>query len=214
MLAERGAACRVDLTGVLKAKICLIGEAAVGKTSLVRRYVENAFDDRYLSTLGSKVSLKRIWLTQTKDSNRQLEVQLSIWDLIGERSYLETLHQEYLRGAQGLVAVCDITRYSSFDALDEWIPAALRISGDVPVALVVNKMDLKDQVMVLYDESEPGEKAAKYGGFAEWTSAKNGDNVNSVFGRLALGVVRKVAAMETYGNAPTADPPNDVVGPS
>ncbi len=76
----------MDLTGVLKAKICIIGEAAVGKTSLIRRYVEDAFDDRYISTLGSKVSLKRIWLTPKKEPSKQLEVQLSIWDLIGERS--------------------------------------------------------------------------------------------------------------------------------
>lgn len=186
----------MDLTGVLKAKVCLVGEAAVGKTSLIRRYVEDAFDDKYISTLGSKVSLKRIWLTGKKDPSRQLEVQLSIWDLIGERSYLDSLHQDYLRGTQGLIAVCDVTRYSTFEALDEWIPAALRVSGEIPLALVVNKVDLKDQVMVLYDEDEPALKAAKYGGFATWTSAKSGENVNSVFGQLALGIVRKVAASD------------------
>lgn len=184
----------MDLTGVLKAKICLIGEAAVGKTSLIRRYVEDGFDDRYITTLGTKVSMKRIWLTGKKDPTRQLEVQLSIWDLIGERSYLESLHQEYLRGTQGLIAVCDVTRYSTFEALDEWIPAATRVAGDVPLALVVNKMDLKDQVMVLYNQEEPPQKAAKYGGFATWTSAKSGENVNAVFGQLALGIVRKVRA--------------------
>jgi len=186
----------VDLTGVLKAKICLIGEAAVGKTSLIRRYVEDSFDDRYISTLGSKVSLKRVWLTQKKDSSKQLEVQLSVWDLIGERSYLETLHQEYLRGAQGIIAVCDVTRYSTFESLDQWIPAAFRISGEVPLALVVNKIDLKDQVMVLYDENEPQEKAAKYGGFAMWASARSGENVNPLFGRLTLGIVRQIAATD------------------
>ncbi len=183
----------MDLTGVLKAKICLVGEAAVGKTSLIRRYVEDSFDDRYISTLGSKVSLKRIWLTPRKEPSKQLEVQLSIWDLIGERSYLDSLHQGYLRGAQGLIAVCDVTRYSTFEALDQWIPAALQISGDVPIGLVVNKVDLKDQVMLLYDENEPQEKAEKYGGFATWASAKSGDNVNPVFGRLALGIVRNLA---------------------
>ncbi len=183
----------MDLTGVLKAKICLVGEAAVGKTSLIRRYVEDAFDDRYVSTLGSKVSLKRIWLTPKKAPSTQLEVQFSIWDLIGERSYLDSLHQEFLRGAQGLIAVCDVTRYSTFEALGEWIPAALRISGDVPLGLVVNKVDLKDQVMLLYDENEPQQKAEKYGGFATWASAKSGDNVNPVFGRLALEIVRNIA---------------------
>ncbi len=184
----------MDPTNVLKAKICLIGEAAVGKTSLIRRYVEDSFDDRYISTLGSKVSLKKLWLTSKRDPSKSIEVQLSIWDLIGERSYLDTLHQQYLNGAQGIIAVCDVTRYSTFEALDEWITAAFRIAGQVPLAIVVNKMDLKDQIMCLYDEHEPQEKAERHGGFALWASAKSGENVNPVFGRMSLEVVRRIAA--------------------
>ncbi len=179
---------------MLKAKICLIGEAAVGKTSLVRRYVEDSFDDRYISTLGSKVSLKKIWLTSRRDPAKNVEVQLSIWDLIGERSYLDTLHQEYLKGAQGIVAVCDVTRYSTFEALDQWISAAFRIAGQVPLAIVVNKVDLKGEIMCLYDEHEPQEKAEKYGGFALWASAKTGENVNPIFGQMSLSVVRRIAS--------------------
>lgn len=179
---------------MLKGKICLIGEAAVGKTSLIRRYVEDSFDDRYISTLGSKVSLKKLWLTSRSDPTKTVEVQLSIWDLLGERSYLDTLHQEYLKGAQGIIAVCDVTRYSTFEALDQWIPAAFRIAGQVPLALVVNKVDLKGQVMCLYDEHEPQEKAERYGGFALWASAKSGDNVNPIFGNVALAVVRRIAS--------------------
>ncbi|OGS66536.1 MAG: hypothetical protein A3K59_08685 [Euryarchaeota archaeon RBG_19FT_COMBO_69_17] len=186
----------MDLTGVLKAKVCLVGEAAVGKTSLVRRYVEDSFDDRYISTLGSKVSLKKVWLTPKADKSKVLEVQLSIWDLIGERSYLDTLHVDYLKGTQGLIAVCDVTRYSTFEALDQWIQAAFKIAGDVPLAIVVNKTDLKDQIMCLYDDQEPQEKALRYGGFAMWGSAKTGDNVNPVFGKLTLGIVRRIASPE------------------
>jgi small GTP-binding protein len=186
----------LEQTGVLKAKVCLVGEAAVGKTSLIRRYVENEFDDRYISTLGSKVSLKKLWLTPKHDATKILEVQLSLWDLIGERSYLETLHQEYLKGTQGLIAVCDVTRYSTFEALDQWIAAAFKVAGQVPLAIVVNKTDLKDQVMCLYDDAEPQEKAVRYGGFALWTSAKLGEHVNDVFGKLALGIVRKIAKPE------------------
>ncbi len=193
MSASPTAAC-LDSPRVFKAKVCLIGEAAVGKTSLVRRYVEDAFDDRYISTLGSKVSLKRIWLTPKGQTSQSLEVQISLWDLIGERSYLDTLHQEYLRGAHGLIAVCDITRYSSFEALDEWIPRALRISGDVPLVLAVNKTDLRDQVMCLYDDQEPAQKAEKHHGTAVWTSAKTGANVNECFGKLALEMTRRYAA--------------------
>jgi small GTP-binding protein len=184
----------LDLSGILKTKICLIGEAAVGKTSLIRRYVEDSFDDRYISTLGSKVSLKKLWLTSKSDPSKSIEVQLSIWDLIGERSYLDSLHQEYLKGAQGIIAVCDVTRYSTFEALDEWISAAFKIAGQVPLAIVVNKMDLKDQIMCLYDEHEPQEKAERLGGFAVWASAKTGDNVNPVFGQVSLAVVRRIAS--------------------
>ena len=195
MRTDGGQQPTLAASGILKAKICLIGEAAVGKTSLIRRFVENAFDDRYISTLGAKVSLKRISIPPRRDSDRPLEVQLSIWDLIGERSYLESLHQEYLRGAQGLIAVCDVTRYSTFEALDQWISTAFRIAGDVPLSLIVNKVDLKDQVIVLYDENEPAQKAAKYNGFAAWASAKSGDQVDSVFQRIVRHIVRKVAPM-------------------
>ncbi len=184
----------MEVTGVLKAKICLIGEAAVGKTSLIRRYVEDSFDDRYISTLGSKVSLKRIWLTARSDPSKNIEVQLSIWDLIGERSYLDTLHQEYLKGAQGIIAVCDVTRYSTFEALEEWISAAFKVAGEVPLAIVVNKVDLKGEIMCLYDENEPQERAERNHGFALWASAKTGENVNPIFGKMALAVVRRIAS--------------------
>ena len=187
---------RVDVSGVLKAKVCLIGEAAVGKTSLIRRYVQNSFDDRYVSTLGSKVSLKKVWLTSRRNPSKSVEVQLSIWDLIGERSYLDTLHREYLKGAQGIIAVCDVTRYSTFEALDEWLTAAFRITGPVPLAIVVNKMDLKNQIMCLYDEHEPQEKAERHGGFALWSSAKTGENVNPIFGQISLAMVRRIASPE------------------
>lgn len=187
----------MELSGVLKAKVCLVGEAAVGKTSLIRRYVEDEFDDRYITTLGAKVSLKRIWISPKNDPDKRLEVQLSIWDLIGEQAYLETLHQSYLRGSTGLIAVCDVTRYSTLEALDRWITAAFQISGEVPLALVVNKVDLKDQVPELhYKPGEPQSKAETFGGFSIMASAKSGENVNSVFTKLALGMVRRIASAD------------------
>lgn len=183
---------------MLKAKICLIGEAAVGKTSLIRRYVEDSFDDRYISTLGSKVSLKKVWLSSRSDPAKNIEVQLSIWDLIGERSYLDTLHQEYLKGAQGIIAVCDITRYSTFEALEEWVSAAFKVAGEVPLAIVVNKVDLKGEIMCLYDENEPQERAERSHGFALWASAKTGENVNPIFGKMALAVVHRIASPDVF----------------
>lgn len=181
-------------TPVFKAKVCLIGEAAVGKTSLIRRYVEDAFDDRYISTFGAKVSLKRIWLTAKDDRSKIVAVHLSLWDLIGERSYLDSLHQDYLEGAQGLIAVCDLSRYSTFEVLDQWIPAGLAVAGDVPVALVVNKVDLRNEVVWFYDEDELRDRAQRYNGFVIWASAKTGENVNPIFGQLAMDIVRQSEA--------------------
>lgn len=89
-----------------------------------------------------------------------------------------------------------MTRYSTFEALDEWITAAFHIAGPVPLAIVVNKMDLKDQIMCLYDEHEPREKAERHGGFAVWTSAKTGENVNPVFGQISLAVLRRMGSQE------------------
>jgi hypothetical protein len=78
--------------------------------------------------------------------------------------------------------------------LDQSIFAVFKIAGQVPLALVANKIDPKDQVICLYDEHEPQEKAESCGGSAMWSSAKSGENMNPPFGKLTLGILQRISA--------------------
>ncbi|MCP5099231.1 MAG: GTP-binding protein, partial [Chloroflexi bacterium] len=97
---------------VVQKKICLLGDFAVGKTSLIRQYVEGKFDDRYLSTIGVKISRK----TLKRDA---MTLNLLIWDLAGGDNQNQ-IQATYLRGAVGALMVCDLTRTETIDAIFDY----------------------------------------------------------------------------------------------
>ncbi|TET91242.1 MAG: GTP-binding protein [Methanomassiliicoccales archaeon] len=164
---------------VLKAKICLIGDSCVGKTSLIRRYVHNEFDDRYVSTLGAKICKKEM----TVDSEGgDVKVNTTIWDIMGEKGFRELLMDSYFDGAGGILAVCDLTREETFEGLKDWITAVRLITGDVPIAFVGNKEDLEDLACTEVDLST---LAGSYDSSHFLASAKTGNNVNRAFLDLA-----------------------------
>jgi small GTP-binding protein len=119
-------------------KICLIGDGAVGKTSLVRRYVLDVFSDDYLSTFGAKVSKKVITLDD-------VELTLMIWDILGQKSGA-SMHSAYFSGANGALIVCDGTRPETLDSLNSWYQEFTRVAGKVPVIPLANKCDLPSVV--------------------------------------------------------------------
>src|SRR2546428_13585580 len=84
------AGCRVTIQKQFKVKVCLVGEKAVGKTSLIRRYVLNMFDDRYITTIGTKVSKKELSLFHP-ERNMQVRMDVTIWDVMGEKGFREVL---------------------------------------------------------------------------------------------------------------------------
>jgi len=100
----------------IKTKVCLVGEAAVGKTSLIRRFVQDEFDDRYITTLGAKVS-KREMAFEAKDRTK-IHMDMTVWDIMGEKGFRDLLKEAFFHGAKGVVAVCDLTRYSTLKELD------------------------------------------------------------------------------------------------
>lgn len=173
----------------LKAKICLVGEAAVGKTSLIRRFVVDEFDDRYITTLGAKVSKKEM-VYQSIDHDVEVRVDMTIWDIMGEKGFRELLKEAYFHGAKGVLAVCDITRYSTLKDLDDWVNSVYRVVGKVPVVYAVNKVDLKDEVMLLYGEKEIEASAGAFGAPYLYTSAKTGENVEAAFRTLAESIAK------------------------
>src|SRR6059036_2452902 len=104
----------------VKLKVCLVGDSGVGKSSLIRRYVLDLFDDIYLQTLGAKVTKKSLVLPVFQ-KGPLVEVVMTIWDVMGNAGFQELLKQSYFYGCQGVLAVADVTDRTTLEGLDGWI---------------------------------------------------------------------------------------------
>ncbi len=187
-----------DLVNQMKIKVCLVGDAAVGKTSLIRRFVFDQFSGEYQATMGTKVVAKDVVAKSV--GGKDVTVRMTVWDIIGETSLLQDLAQSYFYGTQGIVAVCDLTRFSTYENLPVWLNSVQRTAGDVPIALAVNKVDMKTEVMVLYDEYQVQQFADAAGARRYMTSAKTGENVERLFSTLASDVVTRMNPRATNFN--------------
>jgi small GTP-binding protein len=164
-----------------KLKICLIGDVGVGKTSLIRRYVLDVFDDKYIATIGTKVTKKEV---EVKDpsTGAPTKVVLLIWDIMGQPSFREVLREAYFYGVEGALAVCDVTSKESLGELRYWIKAMTSTTGNVPIVFLGNKCDLRDETRIPYQDIEIFAK--KHNSPALLTSAKTGYNVDQVFSTI------------------------------
>ncbi len=167
----------------VKRKALLLGDGAVGKTSLVRKYVMDKFDDKYITTIGTKVTKKVIELRMKAET---VELTMMLWDILGQKGYTGIQRSSY-KGAEGIIFVCDATRPETLKSLEGyWIPEALSVVGGVPFVFAVNKSDLECRI----SESDIKALADKYGSPYFFTSAKTGKNVEDMFkalGRAVLG---------------------------
>src|SRR2546422_8044068 len=87
----------------MKVKVCLVGEAAVGKTSLIRRFVLENLDDKYIQTIGTKVSKKEL-TSSSPDGSGELKIDMTIWDIMGQKGFRELLKEAYFYGARGILS--------------------------------------------------------------------------------------------------------------
>lgn len=156
-------------------KVCLLGDFSVGKTSLVRRFVEGRFDDRYLSTIGVKISRRTL---QRPDH----ELKLLIWDLAGGDDYNDVT-SGYLRGAAGILMVCDLTRPTTLLTLKKYVAQLSEINMSPAIVIAANKVDLIEERRV--DEATMADLATDLQ--APWllSSAKTGEGVVEAFDYLA-----------------------------
>lgn len=159
---------------IIQKKICLLGEFAVGKTSLVRQFVEGRFDDKYLSTIGVKVSRKS--LTRAYGT-----LNLLLWDLAGSEEF--KANTAYLQGAAGAIVVCDLTRGETLSGLERYAQQVRAAGGTGPLVFLGNKADLTEQRSITEEDLQKAAEAL--GGPYLLTSAKTGANVEAAFLKLA-----------------------------
>lgn len=163
----------------MQKKVCLLGGFAVGKTSLVSRFVHSIFSDKYLTTVGVKIEKKTVNLDHH-------DIDLVIWDIYGEDDF-QKLRTSYLRGASGYLLVVDGTRRATLDTAVALQRTTEQVIGAVPFVVVLNKTDLVDAWEIddgLLDEY------ARRGWPIIRTSAKTGDHVENAFADLTRAMLK------------------------
>ncbi len=176
-----------DAPELVKLKICMAGEAMVGKTSLIRRYVHQEYEDRYTATLGTKIT-KKTMAVQDPRSGRPLDVHMILWDIMGTPTLRDLLKEAYYHGAQGILGVADLTRKETLRELDAWYRSIQTVAGAVPCYVVVNKSDLEADAQLQRDEVD---HFCRGRGWAwSYASAKTGEGVEQGF----EGLVREILA--------------------
>lgn len=169
-------------------KICTIGDFAVGKTSLIRRFVESKFSDNYLSTVGVKISRKIIDLYSDK-SKKQIKLQFLIWDIEGKTKF-KGIAPSYLQGAKGAIIVADVTRQETISNLPEHIDLFFSVNPkNTKIIVAFNKSDtLEPEKLIHIIEKSPVAKDERI--IATYTtSAKTGKNVDDMFDKLAENII-------------------------
>ncbi len=164
-------------------KMCLLGEANVGKTSLVYRFIENKFRENYKSTLGVNL------LKKDMDIDGYGTVSAQLWDLGGQESF-RSLRRLYLEGANGALLVYDMTKKKTFEKCDDWIESFRETRENAPIVLIGNKSDLENQIKIT--KSEAADYAKIHNMDLVVTSAKSGQNVEEAFIELTKKILNEI----------------------
>ncbi len=174
------------IMSTISRKVCLIGDFSVGKTSLIRQFVEKQFSDEYLSTVGVKMSRKLIALP--KINLQSQDIQLIIWDIEGSNKF-KGIAPSYFQGAKGAVIVGDITRQETLDHLTVHIQSFLSVNPKSYIVIALNKSDLieaeyLENLQKLYSFNDNACILGTY-----HTSAKTGNNVDTIFQKLTQSLI-------------------------
>ena len=156
-------------------KILLVGDSAVGKTTLILKYVDGKFSDSHITTIGVEYKDKEITVNNRK-------INLQIWDTSGQERY-RSITKNFYRNAHGILFVFDVTNQTSFDHLKDWLNSSNECDIDFKKIIVGNKIDLNGRVvnketMEFFAEKNQIKKSYE-------TSAKDGTNVDLIFKEMA-----------------------------
>lgn len=173
----------------LSFKVIIIGPGAVGKTSLLNRFVHNEFSLKYKLTIGVD------FLTKIIEYESGKQAKLHIWDIGGQEKF-KFLHRSFYEGAFGALVVFDLSRPQTFSSMKEWLSEMRNIIiNDIPSIIIGNKSDLIPEIGQTIDRSEAEEFAKKQGCLYVETSAKTGDNVGNAFLELTHRMVKKMGKL-------------------
>jgi len=169
----------------IKFKIVVVGDAAVGKTSLIRKYTKGAFEEDYIATLGAQ-------FTQHEEIIDGVNFKLIFWDIAGQPTF-ERMRQKFYSGSSGAIIVFSHSsdEKKSFKSVDKWLSEVRKHCGNIQIALFGNKIDLIDEEALATDEGletcdanvEKYVKEQRFMGYYK-TSALTGHGVNQAFYKL------------------------------
>lgn len=162
-------------------KIIVIGDPAVGKTSLLTNFCGDKFNYEYIPTVGVNITKEPV--TIKGEMGKDITVNLMVWDIAGQPQFY-MLHRPYFNGADGMMLVYDITRSSSFSNINNWFSTSIKYGlSAIPRILIGNKIDLKDERKIILPMAEHLSEKINAPFFE--TSAITGENVKLIFQKIA-----------------------------
>jgi len=177
----------------LSSKVIVLGDGAVGKTSIVHRYVTDKFQKRYTATIGVDILNKAVKITKEVTD---YEVNLNLWDIGGQDSF-KLVRGKFYKQAIAALLIFDLTNRKSFDNLEPWIKEAIdNVEQEIPFVLVGNKLDLAENRAVSTEEIQKKAKELKIALVIE-TSAVTGEGIDQAFNYLANTIIDYFNANKT-----------------
>lgn len=173
-------------------KVVVVGDGAVGKTSLVMHFTEQKFSSQYIMTIGSNFALKLI-PSETLSTKEKMypDTRLQLWDLAGQ-PHFKSVRFPFYKGSSGIIFVYDVTREPTLGHLRGWRDEILKtVPEDTPSVIMANKIDLIDDRVIDEEQGRDLVKEFNSAGYFE-TSAKEGTNVNAGFQTLARAILDKM----------------------